>query len=146
MYNIENIHTLYIHICIYNICMFIFIYIILYFCCYCLICNDDIWYECGEWTKYWKLTWSNQCACIYMYILLLYSNTMRVCLRPISFGTAGPIWLKSFLFAPSWSGGGFWPKTFWIQDSFFAGIRKTPDFRVLFDQFGWNLQVILTLT
>ena len=28
----------------------------------------------------------------------------------------------------------------------FPEIRKNPDFRVFFDQFGWNLQVLLTLT
>ena len=49
------------------------------------------------------------------------------------------------MLAPSWSGGGFWPKKFWIQDPVFPEIRKNPDFRVLFDQFIWNVWVILTL-
>ena len=47
------------------------------------------------------------------------------------------IWLNVFLLALSWSWGGFRPK-------------KNPDpgsgFRVLFNQFGWNFQVILTWT
>jgi len=81
---------------------------------------------------------------------LLYSNTMFACLfvcsRPISSGTAGPIWLNFFLLAPSWSRDGFRPKKFRIRDPDFPEIRKNPDFRVFFDQFGWNFQVILTLT
>ena len=71
---------------------------------------------------------------------LLYSNTMFaclfVCLLPISSGTAGPIWLNFFLLAPSWSGDGFRPKKFRIRDPDFPEIRKNPDFRVFFDQFG----------
>ena len=81
---------------------------------------------------------------------LLYSNKMfvcaSVCLRPISSGTAGPIWLNFFLLAPSWSRDGFRPKKIRIRDPVLPEIRKNPDFRVLFDQFGWNSQVILTLT
>ena len=69
-----------------------------------------------------------------------------VCSRPISSGTAGPIWLNFFLLAPSWSRDGFRPKKFRIRDPDFPEIRKNPDFRVFFDQFGWNFQVILTLT
>ena len=69
-----------------------------------------------------------------------------VCSRPISSGTAGPIWLNFFLLAPSWSRDGFRPKKFRIRDPVFPEIRKNPDFRVLFDQFGWNLRVVLTLT
>ena len=71
---------------------------------------------------------------------------MFVCLCPISSGTAGPIWLNFFLLAPSWSRDGFRPKKFRIWDPDFPEIRKNPDFRVFFDQFGWNSQVILTLT
>ena len=74
---------------------------------------------------------------------LIYSNTMFACLLPISSGTAGPIWLNFFLLAPSWSRDGFRPKKIRIQD---PEIRKNPDFRLLFDPFGWNSQVILTLT
>ena len=53
-----------------------------------------------------------------------------VCLRPISSGTAGPIWLYFFLLAPSWSRDGFRPKKFRIRDPDFPEIRKNPDFRV----------------
>ena len=55
---------------------------------------------------------------------------MRVCLLPISSGTAGPIWLNFFLLAPSWSRDGFRPKKFRIRDPDFPEIRKTPAFRV----------------
>ena len=41
--------------------------------------------------------------------------------------------------------GWFLAKKFRIQDPVFPKIRKNQDFRVLFDQFGWNSQVILTL-
>ena len=58
---------------------------------------------------------------------------------------AGPIWLNLFLLAPSWSRGGFRLKNFRIRDPVFPEIRKNPYFRVLFDQFGWNFWVILTL-
>ena len=47
-----------------------------------------------------------------------------VCLRPISSGTAGPIWLNFFLLAPSWSRDGFRPKKFRIRDPVFPKIRK----------------------
>ena len=71
---------------------------------------------------------------------LLYGNTIIVCvcvcLFPISSRTAGPIWLHFFLLAPSWSRKGFRPKKFRIRDPVFPEIRKKPDFRVLFDQFG----------
>ena len=43
---------------------------------------------------------------------------------------------KLFLLAPSWSRDGFRPKKFRIRDPVFLEIRKNPDFRVLFDQFG----------
>ena len=83
-------------------------------------------------------------------ISLLYSNTMFACLfvcsRPISSGTAGPIWLNFFLLAPSWPRDGFRPKKFRIRDPVFPKIRKNPVFRVLFAQFGWNFQELLTLT
>ena len=69
------------------------------------------------------------CKYVYIYILLiislLYSNMMFVCLRTISSGTAGPIWLNFFLLAPSWSRVGFRPKKFWIRDPVFPEIRKT---------------------
>jgi len=38
------------------------------------------------------------------------SVCVSVCLSPKSFGTAGPIWLTFFVFAPSWLRGGFKPK------------------------------------
>ena len=70
----------------------------------------------------------------------LYSNTMfaclLVCLRPISSGTAGLIWLYFFLLAPSWSQDGFRSKKFRNRDPVFPKNRKNPVFRVLFDQFG----------
>ena len=49
---------------------------------------------------------------------------LRVCLLPISSGTAGPIWLYFFLLAPSWSWDGFRPKKFRIRDPDFPEIRK----------------------
>ena len=68
---------------------------------------------------------------------------MCVCLHHS--GTAGPIWLNLFLLAPYWSGDGFRLKNFRIRDPVFPEIRKNPYFRVLFDRFGWNFWVILTL-
>ena len=61
---------------------------------------------------------------------------VRVCLLPISSGTAGPIWLNFFLLVPSWSRDGFRPKKIRIRDPDFLEIRKNPDFRLFFDQFG----------
>ena len=80
-----------------------------------------------------KLIW-----CTHLYYIA--TRCLRVCLWPISSWTAGPIWLNFYLLAPSWSRDGFRPKKFGIRI-----LRKTPVFRVLFDQFGWNFQVILTL-
>ena len=71
---------------------------------------------------------------------------MLACLRPISSGTAGPIWLNFFLLALSWSRDGFRLKKFRIRHPVSPEIRKNPDFRVFFDLFGCNFQVILTLT
>ena len=70
---------------------------------------------------------------------------MSVCVCLHHSGTAGPIWLNLFLLAPYWSGDGFRLKNFRIRDPVFPEIRKNPDFRALFDQFGWNFWVILTL-
>ena len=85
-----------------------------------------------------------------LYLSYIATRCLRACLfvcsRPISSGTAGPIWLNFFLLAPSWSRDGFRPKKFRIRDPDFPEIRKNPDFRVFFDQFGWKFQVILTLT
>ena len=64
--------------------------------------------------------------------------SMYVCLQPISSITAGLIWLNFFCQHPSWSQGGFRPKKFWIWDPVFQEIQK--------NKFGWNFQVILTLT
>ena len=52
---------------------------------------------------------------------------------------------KLFLLAPSWSQDGFRPKKFRIRHPVSPEIRKNPDFRVFFDLFGCNFQVILTL-
>ena len=70
---------------------------------------------------------------------------MSVCVCLHHSGTAGPIWLNLFLLAPYWSGDGFRLKNFRIRDPVFPEIRKNLYFRVLFDQFGWNFWVILTL-
>ena len=59
---------------------------------------------------------------------LLYSSMMFSCLRIISSGTAGPIWLNFFLLAPSWSRDGFRPKKFRIRDPVFPEIQKKPGF------------------
>ena len=63
-----------------------------------------------------------RCLCICLFVCVY------VCLRPISSGTAGPIWLKFFLLAPSWANLGFRPKKFRIRDPVFPEIRKNPDF------------------
>ena len=63
---------------------------------------------------------------LYIYISSIYSIMMFVCLRPISSGTAGTIWLI-FLLAPSRSRGGFWSKKILIRDPVFPEIRKNPD-------------------
>ena len=73
------------------------------------------------------------------------SVCMYVCVCLHHSGTAGPIWLNLFLLAPYWSGDGFRLKNFRIRDPVFPEIRKNPYFRVLFDRFGWNFWVILTL-
>ena len=54
----------------------------------------------------------------YYFFHLYYIATGCLCAwwRPISSGTAGPIWLNLFLLAPSWSRDGFRPKKFRIQD------------------------------
>ena len=70
---------------------------------------------------------------------------VSVCVCLHNSGTAGPIWLNLFLLAPYWSGDGFRLKNFRIRDPVFPEIRKNPYFRVLFDRFGWNFWVILTL-
>ena len=59
---------------------------------------------------------------------------LRVCLWPISSGTAGPIWLNFFLLALSWSQGGFRPKN--SGSRIFWKFGKNMVFGVLFDQFG----------
>ena len=103
----------------------------------------------------WALKYSRLLnLCIKLLIMRLnpYSKVVRplsvcvcVCVRLNNSGTTGPIWLNFFLLAPSWSQGGFRPKKFRIRDPVFPEIRKNPDFRVSFDQFGWHFQVILTL-
>ena len=50
------------------------------------------------------------------------------------------------LLAPSWSRDGFQPNKFRILDRDFLEIRKNPVFRVLFERFGLNSHVKLTLT
>ena len=50
---------------------------------------------------------------------------LRVCLLPISSGTAGPIWLNFFLLAPSWLWGGFRPKKSGSGIRFFRKSGKT---------------------
>ena len=84
---------------------------------------------------------SNKGFCLY--VCLYVCVCVCVCLHHS--GTAGPIWLNLFLLAPYWSGDGFRLKNFRIRDPVFPEIRKNPYFRVLFDQFGWNVWVILTL-
>ena len=69
-----------------------------------------------------------------------------VCVSFNNSGTAGPIWPNFFLLAPYWSGDGFRLKNFRIRDPVFPEIRKNLYFRVLFDQFGWNFGIILTLS
>ena len=81
-------------------------------------------------------------------VFVCLSVCMCVCVSLNNSKTAGPIWLNLFLLAPYWSGDGFRLKNFRIQDPVFPEIRKNPDFRVFFDQFGWTwkFQVILTFT
>ena len=94
----------------------------------------DTWFFC--FSIFSAVQFSRNLKFFYIQVSLLYSSTMCVCLWPISSGTAGPIWLNFFLLAPSWSREGFRPKKFRIRDPVFPEIRKKPDFRVLFDQFG----------
>ena len=58
-----------------------------------------------------------------------------VCSRPIS-GTAGPIWLKFFLLAPSWANLGFRPKKFRIRDPDFSSAKTAVP-----DQYGANKKI-----
>ena len=78
---------------------------------------------------------------------LFYSNTMFaymcVCLRPISSGMAGPIWLNFFLLAPSWSRDGFRPKKFRIRDPDFPKIRKNRFWREIIKYFCKNLRIFM---
>ena len=104
-------------------------------------------------TVTWILSWIFVMPMPMLDILLslLYSNTMSACLLVCVLVTY-LLWncwrdmAKLYFLALSWSGVSFWLTKFRIQDPVFPDIRKNPDFRVLFDQFGWNLQVILTLT
>ena len=85
------------------------------------------------------------------WLSLIYSNTMFACLRVYMFvlyllRNGWTDLSKLFLLAPSWSRDGCRPKKFRIQDPDFPEIQKHPVFRVLFDRFGWNSLVILTLT
>ena len=104
-------------------------------------------------TVTWILSWIFVMPMPMLDILLslLYSNTMSACLLVCVLVTY-LLWncwrdmAKLYFLALSWSGVSFWLTKFQIQDPVFPDIRKNPDFRVLFDQFGWNLQVILNLT
>ena len=103
--------------------------------------------------EYWiDIEWSKESITIHRVVMLslLYSNTMFACLYVCMLITyllqnGWTDLAKLFLLAPSWSRDGFRPKKFRIRDPVYPEIRKNPDFRVLFDQFGWNVWVILTL-
>ena len=102
-------------------------------------------------TVTWILSWIFVMPMPMLDILLslLYSNTMSACLLVCVLVTY-LLWncwrdmAKLYFLALSWSGVSFWLTKFRIQDPVFPDIRKNPDFRVLFDQFGWNFQVIFT--